>query len=250
MEISVVKPHSKDIFALRALRRKEMNCQIVHDSIHRRKGWTQTFQFSTDGDLIGFGSIAIDGPWKDRTTAFEFYVIPKRRNCIFEVFEIFIEASRTRFLEVQSNDTLLTAMLHTYARDIQSEKIIFEDQLTTHMVLSNALLIPSIANNQLQNFIENRSGGPEWHLVLKDQTIGSGGLLFHYNRPYCDLYMEIFPTFRNKGHGSYLVQELKKIAYQLMSVPCARCNPSNIASRKALQKSGFIPCAHLLKGSL
>jgi RimJ/RimL family protein N-acetyltransferase len=34
----------------------------------------------------------------------------------------------------------------------------------------------------------------------------------------------------------------------LGSVPAARCNPHNIASRKTLQKTGFVPCGHILTG--
>jgi len=43
---------------------------------------------------------------------------------------------------------------------------------------------------------------------------------------------------------------LKRAAYDLGAVPCARCNPKNIASRRTLQKAGFIPFAHLLTGVL
>jgi hypothetical protein len=44
------------------------------------------------------------------------------------------------------------------------------------------------------------------------------------------------------------VQELKRLAYQLGAIPCARCNPTNIASRRTLQKAGFVPYAHILDG--
>jgi hypothetical protein len=43
---------------------------------------------------------------------------------------------------------------------------------------------------------------------------------------------------------------LKRICYEGGSVPCARCNPDNVASRKTLQKAGFVPCAHILHGTL
>src|SRR3546814_16045769 len=33
----------EDILRWRDLYRQEMNCQIVHDSIHARPGWTETF---------------------------------------------------------------------------------------------------------------------------------------------------------------------------------------------------------------
>ena len=62
--------------------------------------------------------------------------------------------------------------------------------------------------------------------------------------------MEVAEPFRRRGLGAYLVQELKRVAYELGSVPCARCNPDNVASRKTLQKAGLVPDAHVLNGSI
>jgi RimJ/RimL family protein N-acetyltransferase len=43
---------------------------------------------------------------------------------------------------------------------------------------------------------------------------------------------------------------LKRLAYELGAIPGARCNPGNIASRQTLQKAGFVPCAHILDGTI
>ena len=58
--------------------------------------------------------------------------------------------------------------------------------------------------------------------------------------------MEIGEPFRRRGLGSYLVQELKRACYEFGAIPCARCNPSNLASRQTLLKAGFAPVAHIL----
>jgi predicted GNAT family acetyltransferase len=62
--------------------------------------------------------------------------------------------------------------------------------------------------------------------------------------------METVESFRRRGFGSYLVQQLKQSAYELGSIPCARCSPANVASRKTLQKAGLVPFAHILNGSI
>ena len=85
-------------------------------------------------------------------------------------------------------------------------------------------------------------------MQVEGMTAGKGGILFHYNRPYGDIYMEVTEPFRQRGLGGFLVQELKRLAYQLGAIPCARCNPTNIASRRTLQKAGFVPYAHILDG--
>src|SRR5688500_17267705 len=100
------------ILPLRERHRAEMNCQIVHDSLHTRRGWTLTYALSIGADLAGFGGVAIGGPWTDRPTIFEFYVDPAHRTRVFDLFEALLASSRAGHMEIQSNDLLLAAMLH------------------------------------------------------------------------------------------------------------------------------------------
>jgi GNAT superfamily N-acetyltransferase len=62
--------------------------------------------------------------------------------------------------------------------------------------------------------------------------------------------MDVAEPFRRRGFGAYLVQELKRAAYGLGSIPGARCSPDNVASRLTLQKAGFVPYAHMLNGAI
>ena len=234
-----VKPVAvDDIMPWRDLYRREMNCQIVHDNMHARPGWTQPSLFEIDGAAAGYGSILVGGPWTGTRTVFEFFVAPKYRTRVFDLFESLMEASGATAMEVQSNDVLLTVMLHSWARNIVSEKIIFEDKLTT--------------NRQSEGARLHRRDKPDQDRVIEldGVVVANGGILYHYNRPYGDIYMEVSEPYRRRGLGCFLVQELKRICYELGSIPCARCNPDNIASRRTLQKAGFVPCAHILRGIL
>ena len=87
-------------------------------------------------------------------------------------------------------------------------------------------------------------------VTMNGEIAGAGGVLYHYNRPYGDLYMKIGERFRRKGLGAYLVQELKTVCRTQGSVPAARCNVENLPSRRTLQKSGFIPCGNIVAGDL
>ena len=199
----------------------------------------------------GFGSIAIAGPWTGKPTIFEFYVLPEHRGRAFDLFEALLAASGARFMEIQSSDLLLSVMLHTYARDISSEAIVFHDRLTTTLPAMGAVLHCTMPETETYAAASTqRDGGPEWRLDLDGATAATGGILFHYNRPYGDIYMDVAEPYRGRGFGSYLVQELKRLAYELGSIPAARCNPTNIASRKTLQKAGFVPCANILNGTI
>jgi len=131
---------ASDILTFRERYREEMNCQIVHDSIHRRTGWTLTYGLELDALSVGFGSVAVSGPWKDKPTLFEFYVLPQHRSFAFDLFEVLLSVSGPRFMEIQSNDPLLAVMLHTYARDIASENIVFHDKVSTVLSANGATL--------------------------------------------------------------------------------------------------------------
>jgi GNAT superfamily N-acetyltransferase len=238
MTISVKPVAVEDILRWRDLYRQEMHCQIVHDNMHARPGWTQPYLVEIERAAAGYGSILIGGPWTGTRTVFEFYLALQHRARVFDAFSSLLTVSEATAIKAQTNDSLLTVMLHAWAKDIVGEAIVFEDKLTTALTLDGAAL--------------RRRGEPEpdWCLEVDGAIAATGGILYHYNRPYGDIYMEVAETYRRRGLGSYLVQELKRVCYELGSIPCARCNPDNIASRKTLQKAGFVPCAHILSGTL
>ena len=250
MPISTALASNDDILPLRVRYRAEANGQIVHDSIHSRTGWTTSYLLQVGGRVAGFGSIAIAGPWKDKPTVFEFYLLPEERGRAFELFEAFTAASGARFFEVQTSDSLLTVMLHNYGADLASEKIVFRDGLTTTLLAQGATMKRVTSPEESACCFDERAGKSEWHVELDAKPVGTGGLMFHYNHPYCDVYMEVDEAYRRRGLGAYLVQELKRIAYEMGGIPAARCDPSNVASSKTLQKAGFIPFAHILVGKI
>jgi len=250
MPISIALASNQDTLPLRVRYRTEANGQIVHDSIHARAGWTKSYLLQLDGRTAGFGSIAISGPWKDKPTVFEFYLLPEARGRAFDFFEAFVVASGAHFFEVQTSDILLAVMLHTYGSDLASEKIVFCDELTTSLPAQGAVLKRVTSETESVSCFQERAGQSQWTLELNAKAVGSGALLFHYNHPYCDVAMEINEEYRRRGLGAYLVQELKRIAYAMGGIPAARCDPSNFASRKTLQKAGLVPFAHILVGKI
>ncbi|HKQ88547.1 MAG TPA: GNAT family N-acetyltransferase [Candidatus Acidoferrales bacterium] len=74
MAIGVRAAELREIEPLREQYRSEMNCQIIHDSIHERPG-----RLYDDGTLIGYGSAALAGPWRDNYALYEFFVAPEHR---------------------------------------------------------------------------------------------------------------------------------------------------------------------------
>jgi len=248
MELSSKAASLRDVFPWRDLYRLEMGCQIIHDSIHSRTGWTQEYCLFVGNTTVGYGSVAVAGPWMGKPAVYEFYVLPSHRLHAFELFRALLRVSGAVMINVQSNDSLITVMLHTFGRDVTSESVLFHDQLTTALSPAGALYrgataadISDVAGDQLK-----------WHGVVEVEgtVAATGGILFHYNRPYGDVYMEVAEPFRRRGIGSFLVQELKRVCYEGGNIPAARCSPGNVASRRTLQKAGFVPCGNILTGSV
>jgi GNAT superfamily N-acetyltransferase len=240
----------QEIAPLRELYRAEMNCQIMGDSFHTRPGWTKSWLLLDDNQIAGYGSIAIAGPWKDKPTAFEFFILPQHRLRIFDLFETFLRASNPIAIETQSNAPIMCAMLHTYAKNIAVEAILFHDKITTALTQSNVIFRRSIPYDRAQISAQNLDEGAEYLLEQDGQILATGGLLYHYNPPYGDIFMSVAETHRRRGLGSFIVQELKRTAYELGKIPACRCNVDNLPSRKTLQKAGFVPCGNRISGTL
>ncbi len=248
MQLSALLVSVDDILRWRDLFRQEMNCQIIHDSIHSRPGWTMEYLLKVGAAVAGYGSIAVSGPWKDKPTAYEFYVLPQFRSRAFDLFQTLLAQSGAVGIEVQSNDVLITVMLHSFAENIVSESILFHDRLTTNHVPAGVGFRAATPEDAARLLSHQEGAG--FLVESEGQIAGTGGILFHYNRPYGDIYMEVAEPFRRRGFGSFLVQEMKRVCYENGNVPAARCNQKNIASRKTLQKAGFVPCGQILSGEV
>jgi GNAT superfamily N-acetyltransferase len=240
----------EEIKALRDIYRHEMHCQVLFDSIHARPGWTQEYLITDGSSKVGYGSVAVAGPWQGRPTLYEYFLLPQHRMRLFDYFLALVTSSGATEIETQSNAGLLTVMLHTFAPTVTSEAILFHDKVTTAHAPPDVVFrraTPEDAGQIAQQELDSQA---RWLVAVGGVVAAAGDILFHYNRPYGDIYMAVGESFRRRGIGTYLVQELKRVCYEGGSVPAARCNPKNIASRQTLQRAGFVPCGHIVKGTV
>jgi GNAT superfamily N-acetyltransferase len=229
--------------------RQEAQGQIVHDSLHGREGWTQSYLLAAHGTPAGYGAIALGGPWKGTRTIFEFHLAREHRGQAFALFETFLQASAATHFEFQSSHTLLMAMAQLWAEKLTSERIVFRDEITTVLpVPVGAVFRRATTADAARVFAHHREPVGDWVVEIDGVIAATGGILTHYNPPHGDLHMEVAAPFRRRGLGGYLVQELKRVCREGGGVPCARCSPDNLASRQTLQKAGFVPYAHILIG--
>jgi GNAT superfamily N-acetyltransferase len=246
IDVSLVPPG--EVLALRELHRAEMGCQIILDSWHGR-GWVDCYLLRLDGRVAGYGLVG-GVPDEPRETVTEFYVLPVHRGRALPLFHRLIESSRAKAVEAQSNDVLLTLMLYDCAERIESHVVLFRDRLTTSLSVPGAVFREAGATDKERLASQGLDADARWLVEVDGGIVAVGGLLFHYNPPYGDIFMEVAEPHRRRGYGSYLIQELKRAAYEMGKVSAARCNASNEASRASLQKAGMLPCARMLAGPL
>ena len=236
------------ILRMREEYRREMDRQIVHDSWHER-GFMNSYLLSVAGQIVGYGSVG-GAPREAKETIKEFFVFPPFRGAALPLFRELAAVSGARRIEAQTNDTLLLLMLYDCAVELSSETILFADGVTTDLTPPGCTLRRVTETDGESLFPHTLEPVGEWGLECNREIAATGGLLFHYNPPFGDIFVEVADAYRRKGFGSYLVQELKRLCHEMGCVPAARCNQANLGSRLALQRAGMFPCARIVRGRL
>jgi GNAT superfamily N-acetyltransferase len=243
MEIKVIKTDLKDIQPFRILFLEESNFQFIYNKCHTY-GWADTYMFILDDEKIGYGAVWGKDKREDKDAIFEFYIIKPYRKFANKFFSKLHITSEAPFIECQSNDLLLSSLLFEHAQNIHAEAILFEDDFQT------GFTIPGVIFGKKPKKDDAGIDAREYILKQNDEVVATGGLMLNYNMPYANLYYEVYENHRQKGFGSYMVQELKKEAYLIGSVPAARCNISNMISKATLLKAGFKVCGFRLNGEI
>lgn len=229
---------------------REMNCQVVHASLHARDGWARHYVLREGERAVGHGALLVEGPWAGTRTVFEFFVAREWRPRALAHFEALLMASDATHVQAQTNDTLLVAMLHTWVREVSSEKLLFGDGGAMQLPGNGALFRRAEQRDAARLFPHEVEPVGEYVLECAGEIAATGGVMYHYNPPYGDVFMEVAPKFRRRGLGAYLVQELMRVCREAGKVPCARCDPRNVASRRTCCRAGFVPVGAVVSGRI
>lgn len=235
-----------EILPLREEYRRHMACQIVHDSWHAR-GFTEPYVLRVGDAVAGYGAVGAP-PDAARDTVKEFYVRPAFQALSVALCRALIARSSAEFIEAQSNDTLLTELLAVLTRDPTSDTLLFAAGERTALS-SPDVTFRAIAPAEHANvFRHSTEPIGAWGLERSGTLVATGGYFLHYNPPFADIYMEVAPSERRRGYGSFLVQELVRSAQAAGHVPAARCHRDNVASARALARGGLRRCGRIVRG--
>ena len=248
MKIEALKTELNEIVRFRSLFLHEGNFQFIHNAFHQR-GWADCYLLKVNDAAVGYGATCGRGNWAtERSTIFEFYLIPAYRKLASVFFPALIEASGVTFIECQSNDFLLNSMLFEFAENINAETVLFEDHAATEFIIPRAIF--RLRRDDDVVYEHKVEGAGDYLLEIENEIVATGGFLLHYNLPYSDLYMEVNEMHRRKGYGAYILQELKKESYKAGRKPAARCNIINKVSKATLLKAGLRVCGYGLTGNV
>ncbi len=246
MTIVVQKTELASILPLRALFLQESNFQVRYNACHER-GWSDSYLLKLDDRGVGYGSIK-GREIPDRDTLFEFFVIPPFRKHASDLFREFLNAARPQFIECQSNDRLLTAILFEFAHNISADTVLFEDHCVTNLAIPGAIVRRKRDADAI--FPHGVEPVGEYVVELNSEIVATGGFMLHYNHPFADLYMEVREDHRRRGIASFLLQEVKRECYLAGRVPAARTGINNLGSRGALTKAGLRVAGFMLTGEV
>jgi GNAT superfamily N-acetyltransferase len=105
------------------------------------------------------------------------------------------------------------------------------------------------AGEWIPDFLHRRIEQEELFLLYDQQTLAATGECIPSQKqiPYADLGMVVARTYRSKGLGSFMLTQLKKYCYETGLKPICSCEVTNLASRKAIEKAGFVSLQRIMQ---
>ena len=101
----------------------------------------------------------------------------------------------------------------------------------------------------IEAFLNAHLNREELFVLYDQQTFVATGECIPSQKqpPYADLGMVVARSYRGRGLGSFLLTQLKKHCYEAGWKPICSCEASNRASKKAIEKAGFISEQRMVK---
>lgn len=101
----------------------------------------------------------------------------------------------------------------------------------------------------IHGFLRRRLERDELFVLSDQQNLVATGecILSQQQTPYADLGMVVAQAYRSRGLGSFMLTQLKKYCYETGLKPICSCEVTNLASKKAIEKAGFISVQRIMK---
>lgn len=242
---SSVRSGPAEVSPLRDLHSAAINAQVVLHSLPNR-GMAAVWKLSADSHTAGYAVVGGRGD-EPADALTEFYLEPRWRHASESAFEHITAQLGVRRIIAQSNDIFLFPLLQRHGRVIEAGPLLFGKATPVSLPAPGEFrrVLPT------DEVFEHKHEPIGTHaIVVEGRIIATAGVLHHYNHPFVDLYMEVEPSHRRRGVGSYLVQSLIRVCRESALEPAARCDARNAASAACLKRAGFTQVGQLHHATL
>lgn len=190
-----------------------------------------------------------------KKTLVQFYTFTEYFIHAPEIFEYIIANNIAENATVSTKETEFLSLCLDYQKNISIDCYLFTDNKNIKYELANfkdvsfklaksndIVTIKAKCDPAFEGYYEDLIENNQLFVLYSgDILLGIGEFrIFKSNEQYGDIGMIVAEEYRKKGIGAYIITQLKEHCYMNNLKPMACCNPKNIASRKTLEKSGFI----------
>ena len=101
----------------------------------------------------------------------------------------------------------------------------------------------------IEAFLDARLTREELFILYDQQTLVAAGECIPSQKqaPYADLGMVVARSYRGRGLGSFMLTQLKNRCYEAGWKPICSCEVANRASKRAIEKAGFVSEQRMVK---
>lgn len=187
----------------------------------------------------------------------EYYLHPAMIPRKEEIFRQILAERQITEAFCKSYDALLVACCHTFSTSSSIFGLQFRDYLPTPAFeFESGVTIRLAASADIPHLLTYTDSDlydapdeldfnirRQWmYLIEKDgQLIGCGYLIRSVEgQNYFDIGMWVNPRFRRRGYGTRIISYLKNRCLERGDIPVCACAVGNLASRKTLEKNGFV----------
>lgn len=187
----------------------------------------------------------------------EFYLIPSKLSLKEDIFKSILSQHSVSEIYCKSFDHVLQVCGHTFSKSSTIIGTIFRDLMNVAPIkLEGDITIRIAEESDISNLtayhdseLYEKPEELDYMVVNKmlylfekeDDLIGCGFLIkILPDKNYYDIGMWTNPKFRQQGYATKIISYLKNLCLKKGDIPSCGCAVDNKASRKTLERNGFI----------
>jgi GNAT superfamily N-acetyltransferase len=212
-------------------------------------GRSECYEITYDEKVVGHFFVSLD------KTLVQFHVSKEYCTYATEIFEYVIKSDIVENAAVSTKEPEFLSLCLDYQKNVVADAYLFTDSKKVKCELDgfrnlSFRLAQRVDIDTIRSKCEAAFEGYHEDLIKNDQLfvlydgdslLGIGEFrITKSNEQFGDIGMIVVEEYRRKGVGTYIITKLKEHCYKNKLKPMACCDIKNRASKKTLERSGFI----------